>query len=64
MISDVQAFSSKLAYWENKIKNYDVQNFPTLQETIINYSKNIYDPTNHINIIQHLRSEFKKRFND
>lgn len=64
MISDVQAFSSKLAYWENKLKNGDVQHFPTLQETIINYSENIYDPTNHINIIQHLRSEFKRRFND
>jgi len=53
MISDVQAFSSKLAYWENKIKNGDVQHFPTLQDTIINYTENIYDPTNHINIIQH-----------
>ncbi|XP_050065732.1 general transcription factor II-I repeat domain-containing protein 2A-like [Aphis gossypii] len=64
MISDVQAFSSKLAYWENKMKNGDFQHFPTLQETIINYSENIYEPTNHINIIQHLRSEFKRRFND
>ncbi|KAF0737720.1 general transcription factor II-I repeat domain-containing protein 2-like, partial [Aphis craccivora] len=64
MISHVQAFSSKLAYWENKMKNGDFQHFPTLQETIINYSENFYEPTNHINIIQHLRFEFKRRFND
>lgn len=64
MMSDVQAFSSKLPYSKNKFKNGDVQHFPTLQETIINYSENIYDPTNHIYIIQHLRSEFKRRFND
>jgi len=66
MISDVQAFSSKLAYWENKMKNGDFQHFPTLQETIINYSENINEPTNHINtsIIQHLRSEFKRRFKE
>ncbi|KAL4153007.1 hypothetical protein QTP88_000840 [Uroleucon formosanum] len=64
MISHVQAFSSKLAYWENKMKNGDFQHFPTLQETIINYSENIYEPTNHINIFQHLCSEFKRRFND
>ncbi|KAE9521271.1 hypothetical protein AGLY_018334 [Aphis glycines] len=64
MITDVQAFFSKLAYWENKMKNGDFQHFPTLQETIINYSENIYEPKNHIIIIQHLRSEFKRRFND
>jgi len=33
------------------MKNGDVQHFPTLQETVINYSENVYDPTNHINII-------------
>ncbi|CAI6373112.1 unnamed protein product [Macrosiphum euphorbiae] len=49
MISDVQAFSSKIAYWENKMKNGDFQHLSTLQETIINYSENINKPTNHIN---------------
>jgi len=44
------------------MKNGDVQHFPTLQESIINYSENIYDSTNHINIIQHLRSKFKRKF--
>lgn len=59
MIADVQAFSSKLAYWENKIKNCDVQHFSMILKTINNDFENIYDPTNHINIIQYLRFEFK-----
>ena len=46
------------------MKNYHVQHFPTLQETITNYSKNIYNPPNHMNIIQQLRSEYKRRFDD
>lgn len=46
------------------MKNDDVQHFHTLQGTINNYSQHIYYPTNHINIIQHLRSEYKRMFND
>lgn len=46
------------------MKNDDVQHFYTLQQTINNYSENIHDPTNHINIIQNLWSEFKRRFID
>lgn len=51
MISDVHTFSNKLAYWENKMKNGDLQHFPALQETINNYSENNYNLTNHISIL-------------
>lgn len=59
MISDVHALSGKLIYWENKIKNGDLQHF---QETKNNYSESYYGSTNHINIIKNLRSKFKRRF--
>lgn len=47
------------------MKNSEVLRFPTLYETINNNLENIYDPKNHILcIVPHLRSEFKRRFND
>jgi len=46
------------------MKNGDLQHFLMLQKTTKMYSGNNYDLTSHINIIQHLRSEFKRRFND
>ncbi|KAL4104036.1 hypothetical protein QTP88_019349 [Uroleucon formosanum] len=40
------------------LEDFAFLHFPTLQEIIINYSENIYEPTNHINIIQHLLAQF------
>ena len=64
MISDINAFITKLEFWEQNLKNRDTKHFPILSEKI---SKNLlepYDSKYHMKIVSNLKENFKNRFKD
>ena len=64
MISDINAFITKLEFWEQNQKNRDTKHFPILSEKI---SKNLlepYDSKYNMEIVSNLKENFKNRFKD
>src|SRR5258705_13314690 len=65
MISNVNSFCSKLAFWENNLSQGEVKHFPCLKEKL---EKEIicktYNGENHVQLLAGLRVQFEQRFSD